>query len=160
VADPLLAAARSTLDGSLIELRKQLDGLDAEALNARPGGAGTNPLAVIAVHALASAESWLALATQAPLPPRDRPAEFRTVVDDGDAFLAKVDKMASTCRMLLMDAHAIDLAWTGTAPWRTGPDADALVTAGWALLHALDHLREHIGHAQLTRQLLRPAGEA
>ena len=28
------------------------------------------------------------------------------------------------------------------------------VTWAWALLHALGHLREHVGHAQLTRQLL------
>ena len=27
------------------------------------------------------------------------------------------------------------------------------VTAAWALIHALVHLREHVGHAELTRQL-------
>jgi hypothetical protein len=32
------------------------------------------------------------------------------------------------------------------------------VTAAWALLHALDHLGEHVGHAHLTRQLLDERG--
>ena len=27
--------------------------------------------------------------------------------------------------------------------------------AAWALLHALAHLREHVGHAQLTRDVVR-----
>lgn len=27
------------------------------------------------------------------------------------------------------------------------------VSAAWALLHALEHLREHVGQMQLTRQL-------
>ena len=48
---------------------------------------------------------------------------------------------------------AFDPGATGTAPWRTD-GADEPVTAAWALLHALEHLREHVGHAQLTRQLL------
>lgn len=150
--DALLEAARATLDGSLRELRKALDGLDADGLNARPEPEA-NPLAVLAVHALASARSWLALATGAPLPPRDRPQEFETHVDDATTFLTTIDAMADACRALLAHVDSIDLSRTGTAPWR-GAQADEPVTAAWALLHALDHLREHIGHAQLTRQLL------
>ncbi len=154
--DALLEAARTTLDGSLRELRKQLEGLDASALNARPGGKGTNPLAVLAVHALASTRSWLALATASLLPPRDRPREFETVVDDLGVFLASVDATADACRELLARSNGIEPARTGTAPWRGGTEAEEPVTAAWALLHALDHLREHIGHAQLTRELLEP----
>jgi uncharacterized damage-inducible protein DinB len=154
VAEALLEAARTTLDGSLRELRKAIDGLDADALNTRPAGADSNPIAVLAVHALASTRSWLALSTGAPLPERDRPREFETVVEDPAAFLASTDALADACRGLLADAEQIDPARTGTAPWRGGAGGDEPVTAAWALLHALDHLREHVGHAQLTRQLL------
>jgi hypothetical protein len=152
--DALLEAARPTLDGSLRELRKAIDGLDAEALNTSPAGPDANALAVIAVHALASTHSWLALATDSPLPPRDRPREFETRVEDAAGFLASVDRTAEACRALLARADSIDPARTGTAPWRSGAAAEEPVTAAWALLHALDHLREHVGHAQLTRQLL------
>ena len=27
------------------------------------------------------------------------------------------------------------------------------MSAAWALIHALEHLREHVAHAQLTRQV-------
>lgn len=151
--DALLEAARATVDGSLRELRKALDGLDADGLNARPEP-DANSLAMLAVHALASARSWLALATGAPSPPRDRPREFETHVDDPTTFLTTIDATADECRALLAQVDGIDLSRTGTAPWRGGAQADEPVTAAWALLHALDHLREHIGHAQLTRQLL------
>jgi len=120
VPDALLEAARTTLDGSLRELRKQLEGLDANALNDRPRGDGTNPLAVLAVHALASTHSWLALATGSALPPRDRPREFETRVDDPVAFLASVDATSDACREILAGAEGIDPGKTGTAPWRTG----------------------------------------
>lgn len=154
MTDPLLAAARVTLDGSLRELRKALDGADAATLNAAPAGADSSSLAVLGVHALASTRSWLALATQAPLPPRDRPSEFQTIVEDPASFLAAMDETADICRRLLTDVDAIDPAAVATAPWRSGAEAEQPVTAAWALLHALDHLREHVGHAQLTRQLL------
>jgi hypothetical protein len=35
---------------------------------------------------------------------------------------------------------------------RQVPDDDP-VSAAWALLHSLEHLREHVAQAQLTRQL-------
>jgi uncharacterized damage-inducible protein DinB len=154
MSDALLVAARSTLDDSLGELRKAIERLDADGLNTAPAGPDSNPVAVLVVHALASTRSWLALATGAPLPPRDRPREFETVVTDVPGFLASVDATADACRELLAGVDDLDPARTGTAPWRQGAEASEPVTAAWALLHALDHLREHVGHTQLTRQLL------
>jgi len=155
VADPTIEAAREVLVASLDELLKTLDGLPSEDLNRRPAGEGSNPLAVIAAHALFSTRSWLSLATGAPLPERDRPAEFRTVA--GAGFLGWVDGIAAECRRLLDGDVAFDPGRTGTAPWRSD-DPTAPITAAWALLHALDHLGEHVGHAHLTRQLLDERG--
>lgn len=132
-------------------LRAAIDGLSAEQLNARPAD-GANPLAVIVAHALGATGSWISLAVGAELPPRDRSAEFRTVVDDATAFLAEMDDRSAACRGLLERAEAFDPARTGFAPWTSEPDEP--VTAAWALLHALEHLSEHVGHAELTRQLL------
>jgi hypothetical protein len=152
VADPTIEAARDILGNSLDELRKALDGCSADQLNRRPSGDDTNGLAVLATHALGSTRSWLSLAVVAPLPDRDRDAEFRVVVDDPSAFLAAVDATAGECRALLETDRPFDPAMVGSAPWRTY-DSEEPVTAAWALLHALEHLREHVGHAQLTRQL-------
>jgi hypothetical protein len=157
MSEPTLHAARQILDESLQALVKEVDGVSSERLNARPAGDGSNSLAVIAVHALSSTRSWLALATAAPLPERDRPSEFRAVADD--RFGAWVRDVAGECRALLPrgdrpGADGFDLSRTATAPWRSGELADEPVTAAWALLLALTHLHEHVGHAQLTRQLL------
>ena len=151
--DPTLIAARAILGESLDELREAVAALTAEQLNTRPAGEDSNPLGVITMHALGSTRSWLALATGAPLPPRDRPAEFRTVVEDTGAFVAEVDALAASIVAAIDDAETFDPSRTGVAPWRGGSEAEEPVTAAWALHHALVHLGEHVGHAQLTRQL-------
>ncbi len=152
--DPTIEAARRILDDSLDQLRAAVDGCTAERLNRRPAGEETNGLAVLATHALHSTRSWLSLALDAPLPLRDRPAEFAVVVDDPEGFLRDVDAVAAECRTLLASERPFDPARTATAPWRPGPLADEPVDAAWALIHALAHLREHVGHAQLTRQVV------
>ncbi len=154
MADPTIEAARQILHDSLDELRKAVDGCTPEQLNRRPAGDETNGLAVLATHALHSTRAWLSLALDAPLPVRDRPAEFAVVVDDPALFLATFDELASGCRAVLATEGSFDPARTGTAPWRPGSLAQEPVTAAWALIHALAHLREHVGHAQLTRQVV------
>ena len=154
VADPTIAAARELLDDAIDELRKALDGCSADELNHRPAGDETNGLAVLATHAVHSTRAWLSLAVGAPLPVRDRPAEFAVVVEDPVAFLSGFDELAASCRAVLATDRSFDPALVGTAPWRPGELANAPVTAAWALIHAIAHLREHVGHAQLTRQVV------
>jgi hypothetical protein len=156
VPDPTIEAARDVLGDALGELRATLAGMSVDDLNLRPAGPSSNPLAVIAAHALSSTRSWLSLAMGAPLPERDRPAEFRTVADDD--FLAWADARAAECRRLLEGDATFEPTRIGAAPWRSGDLAEAPVSAAWALLHALDHLGEHVGHAHLTRQLLDERG--
>jgi hypothetical protein len=104
VPDPTIEAARDVLGDALGALRATLAGVSADDLNRRLAGPSSNPLAVIAAHALSSTRSWLSLAMGAPLPERDRPAEFRTVADDD--FLAWTDDRAAECQRLLEgDAH-------------------------------------------------------
>jgi hypothetical protein len=153
VAAPTIEAARDILGDSLGELRKAVDGCSADDLNRRPIEGDTNPLAVLVTHAMQSTRSWLSLAIGAPLPERDRDAEFLAVADDPAAFMSWLDDVSAECRALLEGDVAYEPSATATAPWRTY-GADEPVTAAWALLHALEHLREHVGHAQLTRQAL------
>lgn len=151
MADPLVTSAREILVESLAELRSAVAGLPPGDLNRRLAIEGSNPMAVIVAHALASTRSWVSLAVAAPPPPRDRPAEFETVADDG--YVAWADERIAECLSLLEGIEAFDPAREGVAPWRTS-DPDQPVTAGWALLHAISHLGEHVGHAQLMRDLL------
>lgn len=151
--DPTIEAARSIVDETLDAMRAAVEGSSADALNRRPAGEGSNPVAVLVVHAVSSTRWWLSVALGVPLPERDRPSEFLTTVDDADELLAMFDPIAAECRALLggdapFDAGAI----------REDPRDGERVTAGWALIHAVEHLREHLAHAELTRQLWREAG--
>lgn len=152
MADPTVEAAADVLRTALDDLRTAVEGLSADDLNRRPA-ADTNAIAVIVTHAMHSTRAWLSLGVGADPPARDRPAEF-VARASGDADLLRfLDAMAADCHALL-DGATYDPERTGLAPWRTGPEAEQPVTAAWALVHALAHLREHVGHAQLTRQLL------
>jgi uncharacterized damage-inducible protein DinB len=149
VADPILVAARANVAESLEELRGAIDGLSVAELNARIAGEGTNPVAVIATHALESTRAWLSLATAAPVPSRDRPAEFRAVADED--FAAWVDGRIAECLALLDRAETFDPTYEQVASWTAEPEPR---TAAWALMHAIAHLGEHVGHAHVMRDVL------
>ncbi len=152
--DPTIAALREVLAESLDELRRGLDGLSVEELNARPAGGTTNSVAVIVTHALGSTRSWLSLALGKPLPDRDREAEFRVVADDG--FAASTEGEIARCLGLLDDA-VWDPARIGVPSWSSRL-AEEPRTAAYAAAHALAHVGEHVGHLHMTRELLRPGG--
>ena len=147
--DPTIEAAQALLDTSLTEMRAAIFGLPPEAVDWRPAGEETNSLVVLTVHALHSTRWWLSVALEAPEPERDRPSEFRASAASAEELLVFFDPMAADCRTLLEGDPAFDPG-SVRADTRTDDDTG---TRGWALLHALEHLREHVAHASLTRQL-------
>lgn len=149
MSDPTIEAARGILDGSLNEMRETIAGLPPDALGWRPAGEDTNPLAVLTVHAMNSTRWWLSVALGAPPPDRDRPSEFRASVADGAELLSFFDRMAADCRALLATEEAFAAGSLRSDP-ATDDDQGTNV---WALFHAVEHLREHVAHASLTRQL-------
>jgi uncharacterized damage-inducible protein DinB len=151
--DPMLAAARAILEDALEAIRTATEGASPEALNWRPAGEETNSIAVLAVHAMHSTRSWLSIAADAPLPARDRDSEFRATADNAAALRASIEVLGAECRALLERPALPDWAVMRKTHARPSPDRPAEVSAAWALLHALEHLREHAGQMLLTRQL-------
>ena len=147
MTDPTIAAARELFEEELAEMREAIDGLPPEALAWRPPAEDSNTLTILATHAMHSSRWWFTIARGAPLPDRDRPSEFVAESGSVDEILAFMDTMAADCRARLDPDEAFD-----PGAERTVPD-DEPVTSAWALLHALEHLREHVAQAQLTRQL-------
>ena len=131
MTDPMVAAARSILDGSVAGMRPAIEGASADALNWRPAGEETNSIGILAVHAMTSTRTWLSVAVGAPEPERDRDAEFRTEVRDPAELLATFDRLADECRAALATDDEVDWAAART-PKRHPGSAPETITAGCA----------------------------
>jgi uncharacterized damage-inducible protein DinB len=153
MVDAILDAAREDLETALSDMRPAIHGASPAALNWRPAGEGTNSIAVLAVHVMNSTRMWLSVATGAPLPDRDRDAEFVATSASAEALLAFVDRYAADCFALLEQAKDIDWGAMRQTHPRPRPGASEEVTSAFALVHAVGHLREHVGQMSLTRQL-------
>ncbi|MBI5158419.1 MAG: DUF664 domain-containing protein [Acidimicrobiia bacterium] len=152
MADPIITATRALAVDAFDVLRHSVDGLHADALNRRPAGADTNSIAVLVTHALGATRLLMSLAVGAPLPPRDRDAEFAAQVADPDTLLDAISTIGAECLAILDGAASID--W-GAPRQRTRSDGSTWsMTAGYAMLHALDHLRGHADEAALTRHVI------
>ena len=147
MADPLIEAARELFDEEFGGMRDAIEGLSAEALAWRPPAEDSNPITVLAVHSMHSTRWWLTIARGMPLPDRDRPSEFVAETGSDAELLEFFDRMVAESRERLDPAEPFD-----AGAIRSVPDDDP-VSSAWALLHALEHLREHVSQAQLTRQL-------
>ncbi len=148
--DPLLTSARAVLRAAHDDMRAAIDGLPTDALNWRPTHKDTNSIAVLAIHSLTSTRHWLCVAVDEPLPSRDRDTEFEATARKPAELLHFVDTATAVCLSLVDKDRVVD--WSALRHhW--DPGRDDKLFAAWALLHALEHLREHVGQISLTRQL-------
>ena len=147
--EALFADVISRLEHLHDDYRQYLGGLSSADLDWSPG-AEMNSLCVLAVHVTAAERFWIGIALD-DVPERDRPSEFRARghefpelearFAENIAFYKGAFASLSTDRL----SEIVDLATVGR---------EGHCSRGWALLHALDHTAEHVGHAGLTRQLL------
>ena len=148
--DPILTSARAVLRAAHNDMRAAIDGLPTDALNWRPTPKDTNSIAVLAIHSLTSTRHWLSVAVDEPLPSRDRDAEFEAIARTPAELLHFVDSATAVCLDLVSKERSVD--WSALRQhWAREQDVQPF--AAWALLHALEHLREHVGQMMLTRQL-------
>jgi hypothetical protein len=139
--DPVCEAALHAFRDQREAFGEVLAGLPDEALNWRPGPE-TNSIAVLVEHAWGSTIAWTARAAAREVE-RDREAEFR--VTRGAPELEE---------LLARGLSRIEEHLAAVDPNRYGERHETLdVTRAWCLLHAMEHSREHVGQAQLTRQL-------
>lgn len=136
------------LSGLHRRLREVLEGVPVELLDRAPA-ADANSIAVLVTHAIGSVMGWLHLAAGRPHQ-RDRDSEF--VVrgrssDDLIRLIDEADRMAPELVQAAFDA--------GMETLRERPGARA-VTVAYCLTHAAAHTAEHVGQAELTRQIIAP----
>lgn len=76
------------------------------------------------------------------------------MVVDAEAFRAETRALVDECMMLLDSIpQPFDAGVIRRSHQRRDPSLAHEMTAAWALLHVVDHLREHVGQMMLTRSL-------
>lgn len=140
-------ALRDMFADQQIAMREVVHGLSAEALNWKPlDGKDTNSIAQMLSHALDAERSLVAGSVGITLE-RDRESHFSVEVSSADEFIAQIDATTTEVYNWLGDLTDDALASTITR-------GDTTRTGAWMAIHALEHAREHIGQALLTRQLI------
>ena len=130
------------------DMKKTLKELPQTALDWVPGP-GMNSLCVLIVHATGAERYWIGdVACQDPSG-RNRGAEFEVQGLDAEKLAERLDQSLVYAR-----SAAENLKLTNLQETRNSPRDDRRYTTGWALAHALEHTALHLGHAQVTRQLL------
>jgi hypothetical protein len=131
-----------------------IDGLEPEALMWRPAPQ-TSPIAILIRHCATGTPMLLRAAATGRIDRKryveeERIPAFADRISDADELRALIDQMESDLRRLLpeMPDEGLEGAVESIPPAEGPP-----VSRAYMLLHAVDHLREHVGHAQLTRQV-------
>jgi hypothetical protein len=129
---------------------QHFDSLTTEQLDWVPGQ-DMNSLCVLAVHVTQAERYWVGLALDDPIQ-RNRPAEFTASGYTSAELKARFSSNIDYYKQVFVNATVNTFAENVTIAMN--PQQLRECTRAWALLHALDHTAEHLGHAGMTRQLL------
>jgi hypothetical protein len=153
--NPELETFNHYLQQKIEAIPAALDSLSEDQLNAAPGIPGANSPFVIATHTFGNIRAWvIGIACGAPLS-RDRPAEFRSRGTHSDLVIA-AGNLSSDVRQALegLDASTLDDRFV-PAQELFGEGQTHEVSRRAALIHPLEHASIHLGHIQMTVDLLR-----
>jgi uncharacterized damage-inducible protein DinB len=136
---------------SLDRLVALVAALDDGELGWRPPAEGANPLRVLAVHTLGNSHENLVGLLGGEDVARDRDAELRAATGDGPALERRWRSLRPRLERALARLDAAALARQYAHPRR------GTITGREVLLVVARHAAEHLGQAELTRDLLRRA---
>jgi len=138
----------------LDRLLETIADLDDKAINWKPPAPGANSLLVLVTHAIGSAEEHVVGKAAGKTVVRNRDAEFASQGGSGH-----LSARAAEVRRRIDDALAGlegRLDEEREPPFRTWPGSRT--TLRDRLINSIAHTAEHVGHAQLTRDLLKAKG--
>lgn len=148
IADMLEGIARSAL--------AQFQDLTSEDFNRRLTLPESNTLYALATHLVASGEFWVLVLVGGREIARDRPGEF-TASGQAEDLLPRYERWIQGLHEVLdsLPDAQLDAAVTLPAGYELATTSRLQrADVRYALLHALEHSALHLGHLQLTRQLL------
>jgi hypothetical protein len=135
-------------------LLKTIADLDDEAVNWKPPAPGANSLLVLVTHAVASAEEHVVGHAAGKTVVRNRDAEFAATGASGH-LAARAAEVRSRIDEALAGLEG-RLDEDRDPPFRSWPGSRTTVRD--RLIHSVSHTAEHVGHAQLTRDLIAKRG--
>ena len=140
----------TTLNELQDQIKSLLEGLPQEALDWRPiqgeGELATNSLAAVITH-LAGSETYFMKEVIGRQPvQRDREAEFVARGVNVSALKTRLEAAAKSAEEVLSPMTEGQLE-------ESRKFRDRQVTVRWSILHVIEHMAQHVGHMQLTRQL-------
>lgn len=144
--DEYLSFCDQALDGYAACVRELGD---AHVNSSLTDVAGSNSAFALVAHLVGVMGRWGRTVNRGIVVPRDRDAEFTATgtVDEALALLAEGRER------LHEDAHAADLGEPPVSP-PTDRDRTAYATQGAVLMHVYEELAQHLGHLEVTRDML------
>jgi uncharacterized damage-inducible protein DinB len=145
--DPFFKDYYDRLSGLHHDMAETVEGLPVEALDWQPGPE-TNSLAVLLTHTAGSERYWIGEVAGEDPAGRERAKEFETMGRTAEELQERLDLALAHSRQTLSRLSLDNLAEA-----RLIAQQGRSCTVAWALLHALEHVALHLGHAQITRQM-------
>lgn len=141
------------LERIALDTLQALEGVSDEVLNRPLPLPETNSLFALATHLVGAGEHWALVLAGGREIPRDRPAEFRAT-GTGAALITRYERWIADLHAVLdtFPDETLDRL-VDSVPYRAWQD-DQPLTVRACLLHAVEHSALHLGHIQLTRQVL------
>ena len=135
------------------EIKKSIHGLSTEALDWVPAGE-TNSINVLVTHLAAAEKFWAVDIPLGKASDRERPKEFLVSGLQESELIQILDSSFEELNLAFEKMMVADLSQI-----RHSKPHQMDVSAGWAILHALEHTAIHVGHIQLTKQFLERASQ-
>ena len=133
---------------SLERLLQVVNGLSEERLNWRPPAPNTNSLYALAVHTMSNTEENILYTLFDQTSPRERAQEFLAHGSSADMLTTRWQDLRVQLQNAILNLSAKDLRREHDHPHR-GP-----ITGLDILIIVARHTAEHLGQAELTRDLL------
>lgn len=142
----------SSIISSVERIIACMDGLNAEQMNWKPTAQDTNSLYILAVHTMANVEQATLGVLGGETIHRERDAEFVATGDSADWIEQRWSALKPKVEQTLANVAPEALDKEHEHP-RRGPMSGYQV-----LLATATHAAEHVGHAEVTRDLLKAQG--
>jgi uncharacterized damage-inducible protein DinB len=141
--------ARVFVDQAFDGLLCVVDRLGDDLVNVRPVGPDTTAVAALVVHCCGVAEYWLGHVALGDPSERDRDAEFATV-----ASVAELHERVTAVRVVVASCLDRLEGDGGTDPTGRPPVWGGLRSDAAIVLHVVEELFQHLGHAELSANVL------